>query len=995
MAGNARFHDKLHRKNHHTNPTVGYADSASDPIASPTEPFQGDFILNGKLSANSGINVLSANIVGDLTCEDLIVKGTTFTNFISGDSTEAIISDGGLTGFGNNTLTLDYGKGIYNRVNNNTIMYMNSSNVGIGTVTPNEKLTVIGNISTNGEKINLYSSVSDAIIKSHSDAGNAALQLNNGSLSPGSGPLINFQLNDSSIARIRGITSLSSITFETSNVEKMRITSEGNVGIGTTTPTEKLHVDGNVLITGNLSALGGTTQIDTTIVTTSAMVIDMAGSADALRITQRGTGNALLVEDEASDSTAFIINSAGDVGIGINTPHTKLHVDGSITVPSDSYVNFLDNSDGDTAIKRNGSDNGLEFFTNSASRMFISDSGNVGIGTNTPNKQLTIVGEISATSDIFSNEVYINRGNDQHEGGQINFNRPVDNTTAWAIDAYTDNVGSLSSRFRVIDVISSTEKFTILSSGNVGIGVAIPTSKLDVNGDVSFTGELFLQNPTTNYTSIRLGSDDDAGFYITKEEETFTTPNSFNIWNGAYGITSVSRMSILTSGNVGMGVVNPTENLHVFEDNAGGQTVIKVENSSNTNGSQARFDMTTGTTSSYSVLYVEENSVSGPYTAWEQGEGVIGGTYIRSASAASIYLGDVNANRLTMLSGGNVGIGIDNPNTKLHVNGALTLNAENLSTPTSVDSSNLSGVYISFDAFGTSDWAYLRQIGTPNNFHLALDIHDEGLIDPDGQSFSIRNVASSNSSPDPEPITLFTINAVGNVGIGVSNPNTKLYVDGNTTIEGKLIVDSGNGNNNIAIGNNSIAANNGSDNISIGVNSLFTSTSGDKNILIGNNALYDNLSGNNNVSIGYGVSSSNLTVSNEVNIYNGAQTARFQGTAGAWSFVSDARDKQNITDLSIGLDFINQLNPRKFEWNMRHSDVDKGKPSSGFIAQEVLEVLISNNAEYTNLVDTKNPNQYTVSQSNLIPILVKAVQDLNKKIESQAIEIIELKSKIK
>ena len=47
----SRFHEKYHRQNHHTNPSVTNPDSSHDPIASYGNPFQGDFILNGMLSA--------------------------------------------------------------------------------------------------------------------------------------------------------------------------------------------------------------------------------------------------------------------------------------------------------------------------------------------------------------------------------------------------------------------------------------------------------------------------------------------------------------------------------------------------------------------------------------------------------------------------------------------------------------------------------------------------------------------------------------------------------------------------------------------------------------------------------------------------------------------------------------------------------------------------------------------------------------------------------
>ena len=113
MAGNARFHDKSHRKNHHTLSSYGFPDSATDPIASHAEPFQGDFVINGSISTNSGLQFLSADLGGDIYCENIHVRNITYTDFISGGSTETIISDGALTGYGNNTLTLDFQTGVY------------------------------------------------------------------------------------------------------------------------------------------------------------------------------------------------------------------------------------------------------------------------------------------------------------------------------------------------------------------------------------------------------------------------------------------------------------------------------------------------------------------------------------------------------------------------------------------------------------------------------------------------------------------------------------------------------------------------------------------------------------------------------------------------------------------------------------------------------------------------------------------------------------------
>ena len=54
----------------------------------------------------------------------------------------------------------------------------------------------------------------------------------------------------------------------------------------------------------------------------------------------------------------------------------------------------------------------------------------------------------------------------------------------------------------------------------------------------------------------------------------------------------------------------------------------------------------------------------------------------------------------------------------------------------------------------------------------------------------------------------------------------------------------------------------------------------------------------------------------------------------------------------------------------------------GFIAQEVLQAVEAFGASYTNLVDANDPNQYTFAQANMIPILVKAIQELTAKVEA-------------
>ena len=169
--------------------------------------------------------------------------------------------------------------------------------------------------------------------------------------------------------------------------------------------------------------------------------------------------------------------------------------------------------------------------------------------------------------------------------------------------------------------------------------------------------------------------------------------------------------------------------------------------------------------------------------------------------------------------------------------------------------------------------------------------------------------------------------------------------------------------------------------MSIGYESGESVLTGVKNTILGGKAGDALTTGSSNVIIGYNSAASAVDVDNEVNIYNGTVTARFQGSASSWSFVSDARDKKDIEDLELGVEFINKLKPRKFKWDLRDSDVDKNKKASGFIAQEIQEVLDAENIDYSGIVDTNNPDQYMIAQANIIPMLVKSIQELSAKVK--------------
>lgn len=87
------------------------------------------------------------------------------------------------------------------------------------------------------------------------------------------------------------------------------------------------------------------------------------------------------------------------------------------------------------------------------------------------------------------------------------------------------------------------------------------------------------------------------------------------------------------------------------------------------------------------------------------------------------------------------------------------------------------------------------------------------------------------------------------------------------------------------------------------------------------------------------------------------------------------------------LDFLMKIKPRQFNWDKREwydnnkSDGSKMKdiPTAGFIAQELDSAQTSANSEWLNLVLKDNPEKWEATSGNLLPVVVKAVQELNEK----------------
>ena len=194
---------------------------------------------------------------------------------------------------------------------------------------------------------------------------------------------------------------------------------------------------------------------------------------------------------------------------------------------------------------------------------------------------------------------------------------------------------------------------------------------------------------------------------------------------------------------------------------------------------------------------------------------------------------------------------------------------------------------------------------------------------------------------------------------------------------GKVLAD---GQGNVIIGHESAgAATDVSDNVGIGKWSFANLTTGDDNVAIGREAGKTLTTGSNNTCVGHDSAVSAATVSNEITLGNSSVSAlRCQVTS--ISSLSDRRDKTDINTLDLGLDFINALKPVKFKWASREGIAKDGTYEAGFIAQDFKQVQEDNDADYLKLVLESNPDKLEASPGKLIPILVKAIQDLSTKV---------------
>ena len=329
----------------------------------------------------------------------------------------------------------------------------------------------------------------------------------------------------------------------------------GNVGIGTSSPSEKLTVSGNSNITGRFA-------------------IGISAAHPTIDFYNQGT--AYFNGSTTIDDNLFVTN--GDVGLGTTSPSGPLHVKSSTNsnivyidtsanaLGDNAYINFngsraqvgwidtaitLTDGGGNKDIKLKVNTGSIFLMTSNTARMFVSSSGNVGIGTTSPNKKLVI------------------KSGGADDG--INLKRNSND----AVIANLIETGSgdgallLATNTGVTKTLLRGDGNNYINGGNLGIGTTSPARNLHVVG-----------SGTTVATKVEATDGSQTSLDLQNNEGWFRLINdggSLSVYDQA---DSVERFRINTSGNVGIGATNPQAKLDISTTGTGDSMIIRNNDAS-------------------------------------------------------------------------------------------------------------------------------------------------------------------------------------------------------------------------------------------------------------------------------------------------------------------------------------------------------------------------------------------------------------------------------
>ncbi len=619
-------------------------------------------------------------------------------------------------------------------------------------------------------------------------------------------------------------SSTGDIIFSTNNyTERMRITADGNVGIGTATPTTRLHVAAS----SDPLRLEG---LQSTSAATSVLTVDGNGIVYTTSASSLGGGNAWLLTGNSGTNPAshFLgttdnqplvirtnnaevmrVTATGNVGIGTPSPQDLLHVHkAAVSGVAETIARFsISDASGYLQIANNVAANNtfmprLYAYTigyNGPALTIAARTNNDGVGQTEPLIAVDAYGPsaslsirplfqvrnsgspqvtVTATGDIGIGTVTPDRDITLSRSGSAYFNIKDGSRE---ILLGTDPNGGILSVMSNHDLIFRTgnnvEKMRITASGNVGIGISNPPYKLYVrashSANVDYIGGMFEIEQTAP-----------SGFTLYGHRTIARATHTTGLLHGLQAISAIGEFQgsggttnygdVLTAGAVitGGATVNNLRMMTIYAPNNSGTiqnlTGILIE------------DMTAGSSSNYSIY-----SLGG--TMYHAGDIGIGTSFPQSA--LEIYRSGGSSYPTLRLSDGDVLLPVFTSNSLGEVSGSHAIGLLK-SSKGAINNLTKGGLALyGFTDNGVNDWYPLSLVGTHGGSSPT-----EAAVLIAGQKIAggararltgsevIMDVATAYDPHVPlggqNPQVVFRIRADGHVGIGTLTPATKLVVWG-------------------------------------------------------------------------------------------------------------------------------------------------------------------------------------------------------------------------
>jgi hypothetical protein len=578
-------------------------------------------------------------------------------------------------------------------------------------------------------------------------------------------------------------------------LERMRILSGGNVGIGTTNPGAKLYV------VGGITASGGSIQ------TSSDLYTGGNNGVHTNYIQPASSSYDYIYFKNYTGDEKMRITTDGNVGIGTTSPDAKLNIAGDYNIhlepssggPVNYYIttNSANNIIGanirtkvgtwnvpNQALPSSGIDfdmysinnliyGGINFGTRLAgeasntltSRMVILNNGNVGIGTTSPSVKLQSSGSILITG---SDTISTGAGNPA--GFQFRYGNTADLAEIISYDWAANAPRDFAYRGRTVDfrtgTYGNTSRLYITNDGNVGIGTTSPGTTLDVNGEIRATGQAVASIGTGVEISYASGSG-----YIQSFDRTAVTNKPLYISGSTLSLNGGGE------GNVGIGTTNPGARLEVSSSPGNNpQLILHDAQASGSNGSGLG-------------LYNDWTDANSRNWGIAQGVAAYGDFAIRVSTAKGGNPFSAGTSVLYADKSGSVGIGTTEPSGKLEVAGTQTAAASTSNkgisftgTLAEPSAGYYSAGFNSVPTFGSgsSDMADTAGFytGTPTKGTSGTITNNYGILVDTNTIVATNKYGLFITAPTGGTAKNVAAHFGGNVGIGTTEPDQALDVIG-------------------------------------------------------------------------------------------------------------------------------------------------------------------------------------------------------------------------